>query len=180
MDSLIKAFDDILDLLKGIKPGTVAGGRDMPSLSMPKASVKPPVQNSSTKISSVKPPSQKNPVKQAQQIQNKDIKDIKMREAQSALKLKGVEKADEPVKIKTPHTAEEKIAHLNSVYEKHQKNFNAAKARGQHDQYSLNMMDHVNRQMNELHRLKKEEESEFVKIDDKGQWSIQKRCHSKE
>lgn len=65
-------------------PGSVKAGAVLPSINTmtPKAS-------SNSKTPSVNPvqQSKKNPIKQAQQIQNKDIKDIRMKEAQQKLAL---------------------------------------------------------------------------------------------
>lgn len=87
MESLVKKLLQIKDLCKMLKPKTVDGGRNMPtmdSLSKP-PSVKPPA---APKLPGTAEPSKVNPVKSAEQIQNKDIKDIKMKEAQSALSAK--------------------------------------------------------------------------------------------
>ena len=66
-------------------PGSVKAGAVLPSISK----LSKPGNNSlatSINIPSVKQPSKKDPIKSAEQTQNKDIKDLKMKEAQAALK----------------------------------------------------------------------------------------------
>ena len=58
----------------------------LPSIKMPKLSLTG-VKSNSTKIPGINQASKKNPVKSAEQISNKDIKDIKLREAQDQLKI---------------------------------------------------------------------------------------------
>ncbi len=76
-----------LELEKGMKnsglggPGSVKRGLVKPSL--PKLSK--PGNNSATPSLGIKQPSKKNPIKSAEQTQNKDIKDIKMKEAKQQL-----------------------------------------------------------------------------------------------
>lgn len=98
MDKLEQAIYKIRDLVKSLKPGTVAGGRNMPSIKAPdatKSAVKPPkLSVKPPKLPGIDTESKVNPVKSAEQTQNKDIKDIKMKEAQSALKAKPLAKVD--------------------------------------------------------------------------------------
>jgi hypothetical protein len=68
---LLKAFKQIAPILPAIK---------MPGLSIPKI-------KDGVKLPGIKATSKKNPIKIAQQTQNKDIKDIKMKEAQESLKI---------------------------------------------------------------------------------------------
>ena len=98
--SFKKNLEDIKDLLdKGMMnsglggPGSIKAGAVLPSIN----TMVPKVGNNS-KTPSVNPvqSSKKNPIKQAQQIQNKDIKDIKMKEAQAAFKIN---KSEEVVKF---------------------------------------------------------------------------------
>ena len=64
--------------------GSVKSGAVLPSISkLPK-----PGNNSATPSIGISQPSKKDPMKQAEQTQNKDIKDIKMKEAQAKLNLK--------------------------------------------------------------------------------------------
>ena len=89
MDSLEKKLNDLKDqLIKAMKQGGLGGagsvkaGAVLPSINkLPKVG-----NNSATPSVGKAPTSKKNPLKAAEQIQNKDIKDIKMKEAQSALK----------------------------------------------------------------------------------------------
>jgi hypothetical protein len=75
-------------------PGSVKAGAMLPSMpKMPK-----PGHNSiasSTGIPGIKQPSKKNPIKSAEQTQNPDIKDMKMREAQEMLTKPSVLKFDD-------------------------------------------------------------------------------------
>lgn len=93
-DKLLKLKET---LEKGMKNGGIGGqgsvkaGAVLPSISKPKA---PGSTNSSTPSVGQAPTSKKNPVKQAEQIQNKDIKDRKLQEAQSALKGPQLSKED--------------------------------------------------------------------------------------
>lgn len=91
-DNLEKKLKELKELLeknmsnKGLGgPGSIKAGAVLPSIN----TMTPKVGNNS-KTPSVNPaqPSKKNPVKQAEQVQNKDIKDIKMKEAQATLALK--------------------------------------------------------------------------------------------
>lgn len=66
-------------------PGSVKLGAVLPSLKAVSSAGKPAGNNSATPSTGITTPSKKSPIKQAQQIQNKDIKDIKMKEAQAAL-----------------------------------------------------------------------------------------------
>jgi hypothetical protein len=65
--------------------GSVISGALLPNLNKPK-NVNNNSLASKIKIPGLESGSKKNPMKQIQQIKNKDIKDMKMREAQSALK----------------------------------------------------------------------------------------------
>lgn len=88
-DKLLK-LKEILE--KGMKNGGIGGpgavkikGAILPSINnlVPKVG-----NNSATPSIGISQESKKNPIKQAQQTQNKDIKDIKMKEAQATLALK--------------------------------------------------------------------------------------------
>lgn len=96
-DKLSKKLAELKELLsKGMKnaglggPGSVKAGAVLPGISkLPK-----PGNNSlASKVGmpSVGQSSKKNPMKSAEQTQNKDIKDLKMKEAQAALKAKAPE-----------------------------------------------------------------------------------------
>lgn len=86
-DKLLKLKET---LEKGMKnggiggPGSVKAGAALPSIPQPKASGS---TNSSTPSVGQAPQSKKNPIKQAQQVQNPDVKDRKMQEAQSAMNV---------------------------------------------------------------------------------------------
>lgn len=88
-DKLLK-IKEILE--KGMKnggiggPGSVKSGASLPSL--PK--VGSTNNNSATASVGVAPKSKKNPIKSAEQTQNKDIKDIKMKEAQAAMSTQAI------------------------------------------------------------------------------------------
>jgi len=72
-------------------PGSVKAGAVLPSVN---TLVPKPGNNSNAskmKMPGVNQPSKKNPLKSIEQTQNKDIKDLKMKEAQSALKAKAPE-----------------------------------------------------------------------------------------
>jgi hypothetical protein len=84
----IQKTQEEIDLEKGMDNsglggvGSVKAGAVKPSISkMPK-----PGNNSPTLSVNVSQPSKKNPMKQAEQTQNKDIKDVKMKEAQAHMK----------------------------------------------------------------------------------------------
>lgn len=86
--------DRLEDLKKGMKnaglggAGSVKAGAVLPSINN---KLSKPGHNSlatSVGIPNIAQPSKKNPMKSAEQTQNKDIKDLKMKEAQAALKAK--------------------------------------------------------------------------------------------
>lgn len=100
MEDLIKKLKELKELLeKGMNnvglggPGSIKAGLVLPTLSkLPKAG-----NNSvagKVKIPNTTPTSKKSPVKSAEQTQNKDIKDLKMKEAQAQLKIKPMEKEE--------------------------------------------------------------------------------------
>lgn len=88
----IKKCEDLLNKLKELKKGmdnsglgglgSVKSGMVKPSLPKPTK----PGNNSATPSVNVAQPSKKNPIKIAEQTHNKDIKDIKMKEAQAQMK----------------------------------------------------------------------------------------------
>lgn len=90
-DNLEKKLKAIKELLKkGMKNGGIGGkgaikaGVKLPSINEgPKAG-----NNSATPSVGNAPAGKKNPIKQAEQIQNPDIKDMKMKDAQQALAMK--------------------------------------------------------------------------------------------
>jgi hypothetical protein len=101
MEELEKKLRELKELLeKGMNnvglggAGSVKAGLVLPSLSkLPKAG-----NNSlagQVKIPNVTPATKKSPVKSAEQTQNKDIKDLKMKEAQAQLVTKPMAKAGE-------------------------------------------------------------------------------------
>jgi hypothetical protein len=95
MNKVLDMLGELEELVKNLKPGTVEGGRAMPSIKAATPTPKLPKPTTSTpKIPGVRPPSKVNPVKSAQQTQNKDIKDIKLKEAQSALAAKPMAKSE--------------------------------------------------------------------------------------
>lgn len=93
MDSLEDKLLKLKEVLeKGMKnggiggPGAVKLGAMLPSVKDVTSAGKPAGNNSATPSIGIKQPKKKNAKKQAEQTQNKDIKDIKMKEAQDALK----------------------------------------------------------------------------------------------
>lgn len=74
-------LEKIEKLLKAIKAQVV-----LPSISLPKVET-PKLKTPGTKMLGIIQPTKKNPVNVAQQVQNKDIKDIKLKEAQEHLKI---------------------------------------------------------------------------------------------
>lgn len=88
-DKLLKLKET---LEKGMKnggiggPGAVKLGAILPSIKKVTSAGKKPGNNSSTSSTGIAQGSKKNPLKSAEQTQNKDIKDIKMKEAQAAMK----------------------------------------------------------------------------------------------
>lgn len=96
--SICKFKESLEELTKGMKNGGIGGQGAVSSGAILPNIIKPKTSNNSlaskVKITGVKPVALKNPVKQAEQTQNKDIKDIKMREAQSALKVQPITKSE--------------------------------------------------------------------------------------
>lgn len=97
MDELSKKLTKLKEALeKAMKQGGLGGagsvkaGAVLPSINkLPK-----PGNNSNASkmgMPGIGQPSKKNPLKSAEQTQNKDIKDLKMKEAQAALKVKAPE-----------------------------------------------------------------------------------------
>lgn len=93
MEELEKKLKELKELLeKGMMngglggPGSVISGKVLPSRSIgaPKT---PKPSNGTVKIPGTTPTTKTSPVKSAEQTQNKDIKDLKMKEAQAALKV---------------------------------------------------------------------------------------------
>lgn len=72
-------------------PGSVKLGAVLPSIKRVTSAGKPAGNNSATPSTGIKQPSKKNPLKSAEQTQNKDIKDLKMKEAQAQMKAKAPE-----------------------------------------------------------------------------------------
>jgi hypothetical protein len=100
-ESLEDKLNRLKDMLsKGMSMGGLGGtgsvkdkGFVKPSISSPKPNA---LNQNTPKISTgISVESKKNPIKQAQQIHNKDIKDIKMKEAQAHLSGKSMIKTDE-------------------------------------------------------------------------------------
>lgn len=93
-DKLLKLKEELSKAMKngGIGgPGAVKIGNMFPSIKLSKPGDN---NNSATPSTGISQPSKKNPINQAQQIQNKDIKDMKMREAQAALSTQSIVKFD--------------------------------------------------------------------------------------
>lgn len=133
MEELEKKLQELREMLeKGMKNsgiggvGSVKAGAVLPSISkMPK-----PGNNSNAgkvKMPGIAQPSKKDPIASAEQIQNKDIKDLKMKEAQAALSMKkdenqdlyhihenGVKITSEPMTLKDIHEKHGGVKHLES------------------------------------------------------------------
>lgn len=88
-DKLLKLKES---LAKGMKNSGIGGknsvklGSILPSLKAVTTAGKKTGNNSSTKSTGISQKSKVNPIKSAEQTHNKDIKDIKMKEAQAAMK----------------------------------------------------------------------------------------------
>jgi len=88
-DKLLKLKEG---LAKAMKQGGIGGkgavklGAILPTIKSVTTAGKPGGNNSKTPSLGITQPSKKNPVKQAEQIQNKDLKDIKMKDAQAQIK----------------------------------------------------------------------------------------------
>lgn len=97
-DKLLKLKEG---LAKAMKQGGIGGkgavklGAILPSIKSVTSAGKAGGNNSTTPSLGMTQPSKKNPIKQAEQIQNKDIKDIKMSEAKSKIKSMDVIKFDD-------------------------------------------------------------------------------------
>jgi len=86
MNDVDMKIKKLQELIKGLKLA-IQSRPVLPSIKQSKLQgIKDPSSNA-TKIPGFAPKNQKNPVKQAEQIQNKDIKDMKMREAREALNV---------------------------------------------------------------------------------------------
>lgn len=75
--------------------GSVKLGAILPSIKSVTTTKKKTGNNSSTKSTGISQPSKVNPIKSAEQTQNKDIKDVKMKEAQIAMKGSPMVKFDD-------------------------------------------------------------------------------------
>jgi hypothetical protein len=78
-----KQIEELEELLKGMKS---LQAPVLPSISSVSNKPLKPLKNA-VKMPQAAPKSNKNPVKQAEQVQNKDIKDMSMREAREKLKV---------------------------------------------------------------------------------------------
>jgi len=86
MSDIDKKIKKLEELIKGLK-ANIESSSVLPSIKQQKLQgIKAPSQ-SATKLPGVSPKSKKSPVKQAEQIKNSDIKDMKMREAREALNV---------------------------------------------------------------------------------------------
>jgi len=74
-------FEKLETLLKALKNQSI-----LPSIKTTDSSI-PKINSPQSKIPGVSQGSKKNPIKVAEQTQNKDIKDIKMKEAQQQFKI---------------------------------------------------------------------------------------------
>lgn len=129
MDELEKKLRDLKELLeKGMNntglggAGSVKSGLVLPTLSkLPKAGH---TSNAGqVKIPNVTPATKKSPVKSAEQTQNKDIKDLKMKEAQAQLAVKPMTKDEGSKDLYHIHENGVKITStpmdLQEIQEKH-------------------------------------------------------------
>ncbi len=86
MSDIDKKIKKLEELIKGLK-SNIQSNSVLPSIKQSKLEgVKAP-SSGSTKLPGMSPGNKKSPIKQAEQIQNKDIKDMKMREAREALNV---------------------------------------------------------------------------------------------
>ena len=86
MADIDKKIKELEELIKGLK-ANIESSSVLPSIKQSKLQgVKAP-SSSATKLPGISPKSKKSPVKQAEQIKNADIKDMKMREAREALNV---------------------------------------------------------------------------------------------
>lgn len=175
--------------------GSVKGGASLPS----RPTIKRPGDTNSKGKAGIAPKSKKNPVKQAQQVHNNDIKDIKMKEAQSALKPKevlkyedngqwSIEKSNYPgytpednarrkannlpegTQIKTMDRIKQYGGSGPNAADKEAKEMRRKSKKNPVKEYSKEEIDAINREKG----LKKEEEQ--VNYNSVGQWSVSKRC----
>ncbi len=96
-DKLLKLKEQLSKAMKqgGIGgQGAVKAGAVLPSIKRVTSAGKAGGNNSTTPSVGITQPSKKNPIKQAEQIQNKDLKDIKMQDAQAQLKSNPLIKFD--------------------------------------------------------------------------------------
>ena len=142
MDKLLAKLHEIK---KSLKPGTVEGGRNMPTIKTPFDNG--PKTNSTTgtqKLKGIGPGSKVNPVKQAEQVQNQDIKDIKMKEAQAALKVKPLDLKKDEDKTKyllnKPHSYDEQTKWHNARIDQHKQNYEKA-TNPQDKKYHMNLLN---------------------------------------
>jgi len=125
MEELIKKLQNLKEAFKkGMKNGGLGGvGSISSGAGLPNINKLPKVGHNSVsskvKIPGMKPTSQKNPIKQVEQIQNKDIKDMKMKEAQSAF---GIKKGESPTLYHIHQNGQritDKPMSLSELHDKH-------------------------------------------------------------
>jgi hypothetical protein len=129
MEELKKKLQKLKELLeKGMQNAGIGGtGAVKTGMVLPSISKLPKPGHSSVagkvKIPNVTPATKKNPIKSAEQTHNKDIKDVKMKEAHAQLKIKPMEKDEGSQDLYHIHQNGMKItAHplsLKDIHEKH-------------------------------------------------------------
>lgn len=173
MDKLLEKLHEIK---KSLKPGTVAGGRNMPTIKTPMDNgPKINAKDGAQKLKGIAQGSKVNPVKSAEQTQNKDIKDMKMKEAQQALKVKPLAMTKGDDDFSFPYgvnSHEEKLAHINKVAGKLKSNLQRAVKSGNQKEikYHENLLN-THKQKEEKYRQAMGK-SEQVTLSKNGQWSI--------
>jgi len=88
MKDLNDKIEELEELIKSLKK-KISSSNVLPSIKPLKTDTKPRIKGMSTspKMPGMPSASKKNPVKQAEQVKNNDIKDMKMREAREALNV---------------------------------------------------------------------------------------------
>ena len=117
----ITKLESLIKGLKGLQSPAV-----LPSIKQSKPSGIKPVNSKMDKALGIKPNSQKNPIKQAQQIKDTDIKDIKMRQVREHF---GINKSTGQWSLESDLQKEEKPAAPNNdlLYHVHEGKYRITK-----------------------------------------------------
>lgn len=156
-------------------PGAIKAGASLPGIKTPSSTVS---NMSSTPSTGTKQASTKNPMKQAEQTQNKDIKDIKLKEAQAALASPSMQK-EEGKRLSVKYTKEggnKHNWHVNLGRDRigmlhHSGEHDDAVGGAVNDEHK-DLLDHAaGMATKEYNKMKKQE---LVKHSQNGQWSLEK------